>query len=193
MSKLSPFEGAERVGAEDENALLRAALADAQARLEALEAAAEADPLTGLPNARRFGIELDRAVGTAARHGTEAVLLSIDVKGLDAVNAAYGRIGGDTALRHVARLLSGLIRATDSLAHTGGGSFALILAHIDHNSAIDAAERLARCIAAEPADLGSARIRVEARIAATSILPGDSAEDVLRRAQANLARAKQGY
>jgi diguanylate cyclase len=192
MSKMSPFDGAERVGLDDENALLRAALADAQARLEELEAAAEADPLTGLPNGRRFRVELDRAVGTAARHGTQAVLLSIDLEGLDAINERQGQTGGDAALRHVAGLLGGLIRSTDTLARTGGG-FALILAHLDHNSAIDAAERLARCIAEEPADLGSERIKVEARIAATSILPGDSAQDVLRRAEANLARAKQGY
>ena len=175
----------------DENALLRAALADAQERLHALEEHADSDPLTGLASAKRFEAELERVAGHAARHGTPAAVLTIDIKGLAEINERHGRFGGDAALLHVARLLGGLIRTTDVLARTGGGQFGLLLDHLDHNSAIDAAERLTRCIAAEPADLGAERAPVEARIAVTGLMPGDSAKDVAARAAANLTRVKQ--
>src|SRR5690606_4032339 len=47
----------------DENALLRAALAETRARLGDLEEAVDTDPLTGLANDRAFRRELDRVVG----------------------------------------------------------------------------------------------------------------------------------
>jgi diguanylate cyclase (GGDEF)-like protein len=163
-------------GPAEENALLRAALAEAQRRIDELEGSAEADPLTGLPNALRFRRGLERVVGQAARHGTAAALLSIDLRGLGAINERHGRFAGDAAIVHVARLLSGLIRSTDLLARLEGGSFALLLDHLDHDSAIDTAERLARCIAADPVEGGGTAFRIEAAVAATSILAGDSLE-----------------
>jgi diguanylate cyclase (GGDEF)-like protein len=158
-----------------------------------MEQSADADPLTGLPNRRRFERELERIVGQAGRHGTPAALLAIDLKRLDAVNELHGRLAGDMVLIHVANLLAGLIRSTDLLARIGGGCFGLILDHLDQNSAIETAERLARCIAADPVDLGGATLNVEAAIAVTGILPGDSAGDVIARSDANLTRTKNGF
>jgi len=174
----------------DENALLRASLAETRDRLEELEQAADFDSLTGLPNRLRFERELARVVGQTERHGTPAALLSIDLKGLGAINERHGRLAGDAALIHVARLLAGLIRSTDLLARIGGGQLGLILDHLDQNSAIETAERLTRCIAAEPVDLGGPAVAVEAAIATTGILAGDTFDDVLVRAERNLARTK---
>jgi diguanylate cyclase (GGDEF)-like protein len=185
------FTGVE-LGLADENALLRASLAEAHERLRELEQSAENDPLTGLPGRRRFVEALERAVGQAGRHGTPAAILTIDLKGLAAINEAHGTLAGDTALIHVARLIAGLIRSTDLLARTSGGQFGLLLDHLDQNSAIETSERLGRCIAGNPVDLGGAVVPVEAAIAVTGILSGDSVEGVLERADRNLARAKAG-
>ncbi len=185
------FTGVE-LGLEDENALLRASLAEAQGRLQAIEEAADLDPLTGLPNRRRFVRGLERLVGQAERHGTPAALVSIDLKGLAAINETHGRLGGDSVIVHVGKLLAGLIRSTDMVARIGGDVFGLLLDHLDQNSAIETAERLGRCIAANPVDLGGSRVSVEAEIAVTGILAGDSVEDVIERAERNLARAKSG-
>ncbi|HEY0112552.1 MAG TPA: GGDEF domain-containing protein [Allosphingosinicella sp.] len=176
----------------DENALLRASLAEAQRRIEALEQAAEIDPLTRLPTESRFLRGLERVVAQAERHGTPAAMLHIDVRGLGAINEHHGSLAGDSALKHVAERVSGLIRATDHLANLGGGRFALLLDHLDQDSAIDAAERIARCIAGDPLDLGGSRLSIEVAVAATGILRGDTVDEVLRRADQNLARAKAG-
>lgn len=185
------FIGVE-LGLADENALLRASLAEARERLQELERSAENDALTGLPGRRRFVEALERAVGQAERHGTPAAILTIDLKGLAAINEGHGRLAGDTALIHVARLLTGLIRSTDLLARVAGGQFGLLLDHLDQNSAIETAERLARCIHGNPVDLGGAVVAAEAAIAVTGILSGDSVEEVLERADRNLARTKSG-
>ena len=177
----------------DENALLRASLAEMRERLDELEQLADADTLTPLPNRRRFERELERVVSQAGRHGTPAALLHIDVNGLKGINHRHGHVAGDAALIHVARLLQGLIRSTDMAARIGGDEFGLILDHLDHNSAIETAERIGRCIAANPLELGGARVPLEAAIGVATILPGDSAEDVMRRADANMCRAKTEF
>jgi diguanylate cyclase (GGDEF)-like protein len=173
-----------------ENAVLRAALADAQRRLSDYEAQAETDTLTGLADARRFARALERVAGVAGRHGTTAAILAIEIQGLETLEAAHGSMARDAALVHVARTLTGLIRTTDLLARTGANEFGLILDHLDHDSAIDTAERLGRCIAAAPLDLGHAKVRIDTVAAATALLAGDAAPDVLLRSSRNLALAR---
>jgi diguanylate cyclase (GGDEF)-like protein len=176
----------------EEAALLRAALAEAQQRIRDLERSAEIDDLTPLPGARRFRTELERVVGLSQRHGTPGAVVSLELTGLAGLREEHGHFAADAALVHVARLLCGLIRTTDVLARTGEAEFGLILDHLDHNSAIDAAERLGRCIQANPLDLGHVRLPLAAAVAVTGILPGDSADDVAKRCACNLERVKSG-
>ena len=174
----------------EENALLRAALAETRARVGDLEEASDVDPVTGRPTDRELERQLDRVVSQASRHGTPGALISIDLKGLKGINERHGRIAGDAALAHVAKLLKGLIRASDVAARTGGG-FALLLDHLDPDSAVETGERIARFIASQPLDLGSAQVGLEATVGVASILAGDSADDVLERAARNLERIKE--
>ncbi len=175
----------------DENALLRAALAEARAQIGEAEANAGRDPLTALVDARQFRIELERVLSQTARHGTPAALLSVDIDGLKAINDGHGRVAGDAALRHVARLLKNLIRSSDVAARAGDGAFSLLLDHLDADSAIETADRIGRCIASHPIDLGHAEVKIQALVSAASILPGDSVEEVVRRAARNHERLKE--
>lgn len=175
----------------DENALLRAALADARAQLGEAEAESGRDPLTSLADARHFRAELERVVSQAARHQIPAALISVDVDDLKAVNEGHGRVAGDAALRHVARLLKSLIRSSDVAARHGGGAFSLLLDHLDADSALDTAERIARCVAGHPLDLGHAQVKLTVTVSVATILPGDSVEEVLRRAARNRERVKE--
>ncbi|PWG02752.1 GGDEF domain-containing protein [Sphingosinicella humi] len=175
----------------DENALLRASLAQMRERVDELEQAADLDTLTPLPNRRGFLRELERAVGQAERHGTPAALLHIELSNLAAINGGHGQVAGDAALIHMAKLLGGLIRSTDALARIDGDAFGLILDHLDHNSAIETADRLFRCIAGSPLDLGSATVALHATIGIATILPGDTVDDVVRRAEHTLRAARE--
>jgi diguanylate cyclase (GGDEF)-like protein len=185
------FESAVAADPSLENALLRAALDEARARIRELEERADTDALTGLANGRRFAAALERVTALVERHRTSSAVVTFDLRGFARFNEAHGRLAGDAALVHVARLLSGLIRGTDLLARTGGDEFSLILDHLDHNSAIETAERIASCIGGSPVDLGHARVPLRVSVATTSILPGDSTADVLTRAARNLAVAKR--
>ena len=175
----------------DENALLRAALAEARARLGEAEESAGRDPLTALMDPRQFARELERVLSQAARHGTPAALISVDLKDLKSINDGHGRVAGDAALRHVARLLKSLIRASDVAARGCGGAFSLLLDHLDADSALDTAERIARCIAAHPLDIGHAVVPIEIWVSCATIMPGDTVEEVVRRAARNRERVKE--
>ena len=185
------FAAAASASLAQENDLLRAALADAQRRIEELEALAEADSLTGLPNARRFQREVERVVGYAERHRTSAAMISVEMRGFDSMVAKHGRPVGEAAVAQVARTLSNLIRATDQIARTGETQFALLVDHLDQNSAIETGERLARCVARSPLDLGGVQVPLEVVVATTGIMPGDETRSVLERASRNLARARE--
>jgi len=140
---------------------------------------------------RQFARELERVLSQAARHGTPAALISVDLPELNAINEGHGRVAGDAVLRHVARLLKSLIRASDVAARGGGGAFSLLLDHLDADSAIDTAERIARCVAAHPLDIGHAEVRIEVLVSVATIMPGDTVEEVLRRAARNRERVKE--
>lgn len=185
------FAPMEAVSLAEENALLRAALADAQRRIDELETMAEADPLTGLANARRFAHEVERAVGRATRQNAPAALVSFDLRNLEAIAERHGRAVADAALAHLARTLSSLIRATDQLARVGDTEFGLLLDHLDPDSAIETSERLERCIGRTPLDLGSSRVALELVVATTGIMPGDAAAGVLERAARNIESARE--
>lgn len=187
---MDPVIGEAMARLSDENALLRASIAELRTRLEEMELASERDALTGLPNRPSFMRALDRAVSQANRHGTPAALLYLDVDGLEAINARHGQVAGDAALIHVAKLLGDLVRTTDFAARVGGDEFAMILDHLDHDSAIETAERIGRCVSENPLDLGGGTLPLHASIGIATILRGDTVEDVIRRGELTMHRAK---
>ena len=186
----NPVVGEAMARLAEENALLRASLSELRTRLEEMEKASERDALTGLPNRPSFMRALERTVSQANRHGTPAALLYLDVDGLEAINARHGQIAGDAALIHVAKLIEDLVRGTDFAARVGGDEFAIILDHLDSDSAIETSERIGRCIADNPLDLGAGTLPIRASIGVATILRGDTVEDVVRRGELTMHKAK---
>lgn len=190
LSNESPVVAEAMARLAEENALLRASLSELRARLEEMEKASERDALTGLPNRPSFMRALERTVSRANRHGTPAALLYLDLDGLQAINARHGQIAGDAALIHVAKLLGDLVRTSDFAARVGGDEFAIILDHLDSDSAIETSDRIGRCIAENPLDLGAGTLPIRATIGVATILRGDSVEDVVRRGELTMHKAK---
>jgi diguanylate cyclase (GGDEF)-like protein len=85
------------------------------------------DALTGLPNRRLFQDRLSSALERARRSGTQTALLLLDLDHFKQVNDTMGHHVGDLLLQEVARLFSGRVRRSDTVARTGGDEFTVVL------------------------------------------------------------------
>ena len=85
------------------------------------------DPLTGLINRPEFENRFVKVFERSRNDGTEHALLHIDLDQFKVVNDSCGHAIGDQVLQHVSRLLSGMVRTSDTVARMGGDEFAIIL------------------------------------------------------------------
>jgi diguanylate cyclase (GGDEF)-like protein len=127
---------------------LREHVAELQQRIEQLDELAHQDVLMALPNRRGFMRELDRLVARAARYGTSAAMLFVDLDGLKMINDTFGHQAGDQALIQVAQLLSAGVRRGDIVGRLGGDEFGILLEQASEASAHETAARLGDVIAA---------------------------------------------
>lgn len=91
-----------------------------------VEAQANQDALTHLPNRRFFVQWLGFNLAQAKRDGADLALMFIDLDGFKAVNDRYGHDAGDELLVQIARRFRATLRESDLLARVGGDEFALI-------------------------------------------------------------------
>jgi diguanylate cyclase (GGDEF)-like protein/PAS domain S-box-containing protein len=85
------------------------------------------DPLTGLVNRIAFEMRLHRALEKARTEDSENALLYIDLDQFKIVNDSCGHAVGDQLLIQVAKLLSDVVRTSDTVARIGGDEFAVLL------------------------------------------------------------------
>jgi diguanylate cyclase (GGDEF)-like protein len=101
------------------------------------------DPLTSIPNRRRFDAAFDEAARRAMRRRKPVSLLVIDVDFFKGINDIYGHAYGDECLITVARVLARQAgRPDDLLARYGGDEFVLLLPETDLNGASAVAKRI---------------------------------------------------
>src|ERR1700731_2669314 len=114
---------------------LRAQLAQALARIEELQAAADTDFLLGIPNRRGFERELARAISYIQRYHAAGALIVLDVDRLKPVNDQFGHAAGDEVLKAIVAVLSQQIRSSDVIGRLGGDEFALLLWNLSETDA----------------------------------------------------------
>ncbi|MBP0446196.1 EAL domain-containing protein [Roseomonas sp. SSH11] len=171
----------------------RDAAAERSRLSERLRWLANFDGLTGLPNRALLGDRLDLAFAAAQRDRTGLVVLALDLDHFKEVNDSLGHAAGDEVLREVAGRLRGCLRATDTLARTGGDEFVLVA------PGLDGPEQLAtfagRLLAAmeEPVPVASDHRLVGLSIGAAIMPPGrfdGRPEGLLQDADLALYQAK---
>ena len=172
-----------RDGTDDANAVARA---EAEARL---------DSLTELPNRKAFAEEANAALTEAAELSTEVAMLMVDLDGFKPVNDALGHGVGDALLRNVAKRLASAVRDTDTAYRLGGDEFAILLPCPDPS--FGDARWVSEAAAGRIIDLVSRPFLVEGQMisvgASVGIAiseQGADAEELLRRADLSLYRAK---
>ncbi|MEP6814096.1 MAG: response regulator [Marmoricola sp.] len=155
---------------------------------------AESDPLTGLPNRRKFETEVDRLRAMGRRFDQPLSLAILDLDRFKHVNDQHGHITGDRVLARLASVLSGLFRAEDAVARWGGEEFALALYGMGRE---DGVARIATALESFrhqrfPVDAGPPlQVTFSAGVAQFD-LDGADLHAVYRHADEALLRAKAG-
>ena len=170
--------------------------ADVTARRTAEEnwrALAITDSLTGLPNRRQFITRLEEAHDLARRvRDQRGSVLMLDIDHFKAVNDSHGHPIGDAVLRHLAGVMSRVLRKTDTAGRIGGEEFAAVLIGADLVAAQAFAERLRARVQAAPLAGENLKIDITVSIGVTSLDPDDpDAEASLARCDRALYQAKQ--
>lgn len=112
-------------------------------QIEETAYAATHDSLTSLPNRYLFRDRLKQQMNLAHRQHTKLAVLFVDVDRFKAINDNYGHQAGDEVLCEIGQRLRLTARASDTVARLAGDEFIVLLAGIQHESAvITAAERL---------------------------------------------------
>lgn len=150
---------------------------EAQLRHQALH-----DPLTGLPNRRRFRQRYDAMTDTER---DSATVLFLDLDGFKLVNDSFGHRAGDGLLRHVAERIGSCLRHDDVLARQGGDEF-LVLYIGDGAELANAIGKVLQ----PPFTVEGREVFVTASIGVVTKLDDLDAEQVAQRADIAMYEAK---
>ncbi len=157
---------------------------------EQLRLLATTDDLTGIYNRRHFFELAERLLRLAERHGRALSAVMLDVDRFKAINDRYGHQVGDSALVMLTQICRQELRQSDVLGRYGGEEFVVLLPETGAGEARQAVERIRERLAATPLRTGDGAIHFTISGGVAERLPGESLEDLLKRADAALYDAK---
>lgn len=117
------------------------------------------DELTDLPNLRLLEDRLDQALAQAKRASGKLAVCMLDLDHFKEVNDTYGHRVGDIALREVVARLNARVRASDTLARSGGDEFTLV-SHVAGRKAAETLVLALQSALSEPISVEGRQVRV---------------------------------
>lgn len=151
------------------------------------------DGLTRLYNRHYLDTHLKNLVRQAAEQGRNLSLVIMDMDHFKQVNDTYGHGVGDEVLKGLAGIIVNTIRSADLAARYGGEEFVVLMPETDAVRAFEAAERLRRAVENTPFAVTHPQspLRKTVSIGCATMLPTDTPETLLRRADVALYEAKE--
>jgi len=125
---------------------LKGQLAEAEKRIEALQALSDTDFLLDILNRRGFERELHRSIAYIKRYHASGALIVLDVDRLKPINDAYGHAAGDEVLKAITAVLTSEVRSSDVIGRLGGDEFAVLLWNLSETDAKAKAASLEQAI-----------------------------------------------
>ena len=148
------------------------------------------DLLTGLLNRGTTDETLELMVSDAEAQDMPLSVLMMDIDNFKGINDSFGHDVGDRALKLVARVLRDETRhGIDMPGRMGGDEFFVVLYCTEEAAAAGVARRIRQSIE----DLGTLPDgrRMTASIGVATLLPGDTAQELFKRADQALYHAKR--
>ncbi|MNS23056.1 Response regulator PleD [compost metagenome] len=149
------------------------------------------DPLTGLPNRAAWSERVEREMLEWQAHGGHLAMAILDLDHFKRINDSYGHLAGDKVLKIVADQLRKRLRNGDFIARFGGEEFVLLLPQTSPAAAAQIAEVLRATVEACPFHFKGERVVITTSIGLGAFRSGERGDQVLKRADAALYRAKE--
>lgn len=161
-------------------------------RLVARATQAETDPLTGLGSRHYMADVVPKILAECDGRGLSLSLLVVDLDHFKRVNDTLGHPIGDKVLAAVAQAVRAAIRDADVVVRYGGEEFIAFLADADREQAKAVAERVRRSVETIATESLAPGFRLTVSIGAAERIERETFDDLLKRADAALYRAKGG-
>lgn len=157
-----------------------------------MQALADTDALTGLPN-RRAGLRrLDELVQMARASGVPLTVGFLDIDLFKRINDVHGHAVGDRVLVAVAHTLTTAVRDPADVVRMGGEEFLVLLPGVEAATARQRFEAMRRQVARAGTDIGTSGLSVTASIGQASLCDADDdGANLLRRADEAMYGAKR--
>ncbi|HEU4866487.1 MAG TPA: diguanylate cyclase [Actinomycetota bacterium] len=156
-----------------------------------LDEAAHRDALTGLGNRLKLTIDLPGIHSRFEREGYVYNIALFDIDRFKEYNDTHGHQKGDALLAQVGEVFLNQLRQGDLIYRYGGEEFLLVLPNRTIEEAARGADRFRRLVAEATA---GPHLPASATLSAgvARVLPGESVENVIDRADKALYQAKRG-
>lgn len=148
------------------------------------------DTLTKIGNRTAFNNSLQREMEFAKRHQTSLNMLVIDVDNFKNINDNFGHQAGDYILAQLAKILVKLNRTSDMVFRYGGEEFIILLSNTKNKGALHVANRICSQVANSDFIYNQQAIEVTVSIGISEYNFQESADQLFRRADQNLYKAK---
>ena len=149
------------------------------------------DPLTETGNRVAMTQTLQREVDMARRNLQPLSVLMVDIDHFKQINDQHGHSIGDEALKAVANALKDSLRNVDMVFRYGGEEFLVLLSNTSREAASMVGERLRMAVMGIQYLVENRTIELSVSLGCASLLPGESMESLLRRADSALYVSKR--
>lgn len=149
------------------------------------------DPLTQTGNRVAMAQTLQREVDMARRNLQPLSVLMVDIDHFKQINDKHGHSIGDEALKAVANALQDSLRNVDMVFRYGGEEFLVLLSNTSREAASIVGERLRMAVMGIQYLVENRAIDLSVSLGCASLLPGESMESLLRRADSALYVSKR--
>ncbi|UVK92226.1 GGDEF domain-containing protein [Pseudomonas atacamensis] len=149
------------------------------------------DSLTGAGNRVAMEQTLQREIDMSRRHAQPLSVLMLDIDHFKRVNDDHGHGAGDEVLRAIAASIKAQLRNVDMVFRYGGEEFLILLSNTGREAAAMVGERLRQATQSEEYFADGQLIEITVSLGCSTLLPGESADSLLRRADSALYVAKR--
>ncbi|WP_341303390.1 GGDEF domain-containing protein [Pseudomonas sp. TMP25] len=149
------------------------------------------DPLTETGNRIAMEQTLKREVDIARRTLQPLSVLMVDIDHFKRINDSHGHMIGDQALKAVAAALKDSLRNVDMVYRYGGEEFMVLLSGTSREAASMVGERLRMAVLGIQYLVENRAIEMSVSLGCATLLPGESMDSLLRRADNALYVSKR--